>query len=766
MTVRAVLAAVALAVAALAGVLTRGTPPPLPASAPAGEFSAERAMRELSVIASRPHPTGTVAADAVRGHVVARLEELGFTVEVQDTTSLSDQYARRFGLPVVAAHVRNVIARKKGREAGPGLLLMAHYDSRELAPGASDDGYGTAAILETARALSASAPLRHDLLVLVTEGEEQGLLGARAFLAESPVAKDVGLVLNFEARGDAGAVSMFQTSEGAGGLVDVLGAAVPHVDASSLSQEVYRRMPNDTDLTPWLRAGYPGMNFANVDGFARYHQPTDSLANADRGTLQHHGSYALALTRAFANREVVAPPRGDDQVYFDAGPVFVHYAAREATTLAAFALGLFMIAAGVGLRRGRFRATGILAGTARAVLGVVAAGLLAEGVWWVVAKSTGGALAMQGARAELKTTFDAGMLALGAAVAWAVTTLRSRRADDVALGALVPWAALALASACWLRGGSYLFAWPAIAAYAAWCVRVGAPRLAHRHPVAVAVHLVAAIAAIYLFVPLALQLGVAFGCGAAPALAALGALAMSAAVPSMQTVGFRHPWLPPVVVAGGAVVAMSIAAISAPFDSAYPRPDSLLYALDEDQDRATWVSADAAPDGWTAGALREAQRTPATHLFPRSTTEMLEAPAPATKLETPRIGVLEDARSGDTRTLRLRVTLPSGTEIVGLEVAPDAHVKSASVQARTFGPEDDGWLDLAFFGPPGDGLELDLEAASSGPVTLHIVAQTRGLPTELAAPLGRRPSDGMPSVMQANPLGASDMTLVASSFEL
>jgi hypothetical protein len=221
-----------------------------------------------------------------------------------------------------------------------------------------------------------------------------------------------------------------------------------------------------------------------------------------------------------------------------------------------------------------------------------------------------------------------------------------------------------------------------------------------------------------------------------------------------------------VVLAAGAITALFVAAISTPFDSAYPRPDSLLYALDADEDRATWVSADQAPDQWTARALGGAQRTTVTHLFPRSTTEMLEAPAPATKLETPRIGILEDTRSGDTRSLRLRVTLPSGTEIVRLQVAPEAHVRSASVQGRSFGPEENGWLDLAFFGPPGDGLELDLGAASEGPVTLHIVAQTRGLPTELAAPLGRRPADRMPSVVQRNSLGASDMTLVTSSFQL
>jgi hypothetical protein len=51
-------------------------------------------------------------------------------------------------------------------------------------------------------------------------------------------------------------------------------------------------------------------------------------------------------------------------------------------------------------------------------------------------------------------------------------------------------------------------------------------------------------------------------------------------------------------------------------------------------------------------------------------------------------------------------------------------------------------------------------------VTLHIVAQTRGLPLSLIAPLGPRPPDRMPAVVQSNPLHASDMTLVASSFQL
>jgi hypothetical protein len=104
---------------------------------------------------------------------------------------------------------------------------------------------------------------------------------------------------------------------------------------------------------------------------------------------------------------------------------------------------------------------------------------------------------------------------------------------------------------------------------------------------------------------------------------------------------------------------------------------------------------------------------------------------------------------------------------VELEVPPDAHVTDASVQGKRFGAEtDDGWLDLAFFGPPPSGIELDLETASTGTLALRIIAQTRGLPPALTEPFGPRPLDRMPEVIQWNDLGASDMTLVTTSFEL
>ncbi|HEY2516161.1 MAG TPA: M20/M25/M40 family metallo-hydrolase, partial [Polyangiaceae bacterium] len=387
----------------LAAGLTSASPPrPVPSSAPPTEFSAERALAHLTVIAARPHPTGSAAAEDVRAYVSAQLRGFGFVVEEQEATAISDTAARARGAPVIAARVRNLIARRPGTSPGPGLLLLSHYDSRELAPGASDDGFGVAALLETARALAASPPLRHDVWMVFTDGEEEGLFGARAFFDESPAAKEVGLVLNFEARGDRGPTLMFETSPAAGPLVDVLAREAPHVVATSISQEVYRRMPNSTDFTIALGARVPGLNFSNIDGYERYHQVTDTVANASLGTLQHHGSYALSLARAFGDRDFPRP--GGEEVYFRLGPLFVHYSAKLALPIAALATFLLLVWARRAVRAGGATPGRIAAGTLLGV-GAIVAGLAASMVLAYIAGRANAALSVPQIRASVRITY-------------------------------------------------------------------------------------------------------------------------------------------------------------------------------------------------------------------------------------------------------------------------------------------------------------------------------------------------------------------------
>jgi hypothetical protein len=657
-------------------------------------------------------------------------------------------------MPVVAAHVRNVIARRAGTMPGPALMLMAHYDSRELAPGASDDGYGVVALLETARALAESPPMRHDVVLLFTEGEEQGLMGARAFFAESPAARGVGLVLNFEARGDGGPVVMFQTSEGAAALVDVMARAAPHVFASSLSQEVYRRMPNDTDLTVAIQAHYPAMNFANVDGFERYHQSTDTVANASAATVQHHGSYALALARAFGDAEPMVPPARGDQVYFNLGPIFVHYGTRLALPLAIGVAAIGALALIAAARRRPLRVMRIAAATGIAAMAPIAAAAVAAGVGWLAMRAGGEELARQTARDGIKAVYDGAMAAIGVAVAWAAlgaARARGTRHGEMAAGSLIVAVLLAVASAVLLPGGSFLFVWSA-----------AAMAVASLWPFVPAHALVATIT-LLIVVPLARQLGVTFGPPIAPAIAGIAALATTTAFPLLEIIAGWRRWSPPLAL-GGASLAAIVTALAWPaFDEATPRPDSLLYVVDADHASATWRSTDRAPDAWTSSVLTGASRGPAPDVFPRWKRELLSAPAPLVDVGAPDVDLISDAHDGDTRTLRLHIGVPAGTEALSLSVPPAAHVTAASVEGRRFStvPED-GWLDLVYFGPPPWGLDVTLTAPGAAPIPVHLLAQIRGLPAKVGPP-SPRPAGVMPAVSW-NELYASDMTLVTMSY--
>ncbi len=75
-----------LGVAVWAALQSRVPPAAVPASAPASEFSAERAITHLRVIAQRPHPTGTADNARVREYLLEQLRSLNLDPQVQTAT--------------------------------------------------------------------------------------------------------------------------------------------------------------------------------------------------------------------------------------------------------------------------------------------------------------------------------------------------------------------------------------------------------------------------------------------------------------------------------------------------------------------------------------------------------------------------------------------------------------------------------------------------------------------------------------------------------
>jgi len=321
--------------------LSHAPPKALDASAKKNVFSAVRAMQHLSVIAKEPHPTGSDALEELRHYLVSELENLGLTIEIQHAEVINESMHG----PRIAT-IDNIIALKKGLDPNAQkLALMAHYDSRENSLGASDDGSGIITILETLRALKSLPELNNDLVVILSDGEEKGLFGAKAFTTH-PLIEKIGLVLNFEARGSSGPVIMFETSEGNASLMSEFVKAAPYPNADSLAYAIYKKMPNNTDLTEIKKAGVPGLNFAFSGSFFDYHSMGDSPENISADSVQHAGSYALALTQHFGNLSLPVIDEGtvtENAAYFNISPrLLISYPLSWAYLFAVFPLLLLL----------------------------------------------------------------------------------------------------------------------------------------------------------------------------------------------------------------------------------------------------------------------------------------------------------------------------------------------------------------------------------------------------------------------------------------
>lgn len=311
---RSIVLALCLAVAFALAWQAERLPSPAPASAPASAFAAGRAMADVEVIAKTPHPLGSPANHAVRDHLVQRMTALGLETQVQRADTF-----RRFehgkNVFVAGGVVENVIGVLPGRDrTAQAVAIMAHYDSVPGSPGAADDAAGVAAALEVARALKTGGQPARDVILLITDGEESGLLGAQAFFTQHPMAKRIGFLINMEARGGGGRAQMFQTGSENGGTIDLFQRTAVEPAASSLTVFMYEQMPNDTDFSVSKEAGISGLNYAFIGRQFDYHSPTSTPANLDQGSLQHLGVQTLSAAREAAFAQAL-PGRAPNLVY-------------------------------------------------------------------------------------------------------------------------------------------------------------------------------------------------------------------------------------------------------------------------------------------------------------------------------------------------------------------------------------------------------------------------------------------------------------------
>lgn len=293
-------------------------PPDLASGADESGAPLDLLLEHVGRIARETHPVGSQAHALVGDYIVEQVAALGFTVETQTVP-----VAELTGEPRWAEGeaITNILTRVRGQQEGGAVLISAHYDSVPASLGAADDGAAIASMLSLLGTIE-EGMFRNDVIFMFSDGEEPCLCGARAFATGHPWAADVGMVLNFEARGTSGPSAMFETSAGNGTLVSEYAAGAVHPVTSSLYYEIYKLLPNNTDLTVYKVADIPGINFAFVDGFRNYHTERDNFANLDRNSLLHQYTNMETMMRQFANADLSALA-DNDVVFFDVLSWFV-----------------------------------------------------------------------------------------------------------------------------------------------------------------------------------------------------------------------------------------------------------------------------------------------------------------------------------------------------------------------------------------------------------------------------------------------------------
>jgi hypothetical protein len=707
------------------------------------------------------HPVGSEAHERVRERILAELREIGLEPQVEEGLGVS-RGRRRIrrprevwigASPAAIALTKNVVARIPGTEATKAILLCAHYDSVPAGPGVGDDGSGVATLLEVARALKAGPAPRRPVVLLLDDAEECGMLGAEAYVAAHRVEDEVEAVVNCDARGTDGPAYLFETSPGNADLVRLYARSVARPCATSAAYEVYKRMPNDTDLTVFKGVGLAGLNFAFIGGGRRYHTPRDDLAHLSAASLQHEGDQVLGVARALASAEFRAESDGD-LVYSDVLGLGLMRWPESWSLPASIAILLGTLA--VALADLRRSAAAVGRGALVALATVAVSALAAPGI-------------VHGIELVRREPEPWGahplpfLIAIGSAGVLAGLLVARRGSFEGAWDAI--WIALAAAGvvcAARVPGASYLFLGPCAVAVLA--------RLSRNELVATALP---ACALAILWVPLAVGLEQAIELRAPVVLGLIVGLLVAAACPARSAIARRAL---AIVLAGS--IAWSIAAPSSTADD--PARVTLAHVEEAGKECEQLVAVTGGlPLPRELGVLAPFSST-SRRVFPEIPwlPGGFTAPTSPARADAPQIEVLATRQEGGARVVDVRCSSPRGAPCLVVHVKGLRHpsreplflpVKMAgqSVKApvrsgfESIDPDDMATADVdAFlFGVPPQGADLSLRVPLDGSAEVLLLDCTSGLPPGDAKFSAARPASCAPS-------GQGDQWVVARRLEL
>ena len=634
-------------------------------TAPEVEFSTERALIPLKEISKAPHYVGTAENKRVREFLIQSLQDLGLSPETQQGYVLNERRGR-MNQPV------NIIAKIKGSEAGKALLIFSHYDSA-LTPsfGTSDAGSGVVAILESLRAYQASGKQpKNDIIILFTDAEEVGLVGAKLFVRSHPWAKNIGLALNFEARGSGGPSSMIvETNQGNKNLIKGFVEANPEFPvASSLLYSVYKMLPNDTDSTILREEGdIDGLFFAFIDDHFDYHTAGDNFERMDRNSLEHQGSYLMPLLHYFADADLEQVKSEEDYVYTNFPLLkMIAYPFSWVMPTTCIAILLFLGILFFGFRNGKLKWRSILKGSVpflSAVLGALFVGLYG---WSSLLKLYPHYQEILHGFTYNGHAYIALFVSLSLAITWFMYARLQKEitAANLFVTPLLIWLLINIFLAIYLKGAAY-FIFPFYCALCSFWLLLKQERT---NPI---LQWVLAIPAVVLFSPLIQTFPVGLGLKTIVISTVFTVLLFGLLLSFLSGYTYKKHLAQGFLVL--ALVFFGLAHHTSDFNEDRKKPNSLMYFQDLEAQKAYWLTYDTILDDWTSSYLGTEPKTAATVVTSAAKSKYnsgytFAADAPAKAIPHYQSRLIRDTLVGDQRTVTFKLIPEKKANVLRLYV--------------------------------------------------------------------------------------------------
>ncbi len=679
----------------------------------------------MKKIAALPHMLGSDNHRQVREYIVARCKALGFDTEIQDAMPVTENWGN-----LQTASIKNIIAVKKGTYNSKAVMLMAHYDSEPNTAAAADDGAGVVAILETARALQKTVPLRNDLILLFTDGEELGLMGATAFIEENPLVRNIGIVLNFEARGNSGPSNMFEVNEQNGWAINEYANAAAHPFANSLGYEVYKKLPNSTDYTIFKEAGITGLNNAFIDGFVNYHSPTDTPENLDLRSLQHHGENMLSLAKHFGNLNIKST-KAPDASYFNAvGGWFIHYPSAWNVYLILLVNILLIwylisIFKNKQTNAGEFIISAILFPSVLAIVFFAVQFLLQKIINWYPMYTH-----FHENNAYNSKWYFLAMSSVGVFFFSLIYYLVSKkiRFHSLFAGILLVATLLLDVMQYAIPSASYLLSIPLLFLLAAHIFLSGSKKFKNSRRAVTVFNVAAALPAIFILAPIIYFTFIAFGLGHnMPLVAIAGTLLTGLLLPvwndGSNTINPSLPFLASVAI----LMSLFFAHQHSSFDKEHPLQTNIRYEKDASTGKAYWVSEYAQLDKWTSQFFTN-KITEKHDWGSRLINEATSMPLPA-----PEAVMINDSMADHKRfvTIQFKATREAVVSL-NISINDSSEVSCVSINGKSFMAMRDGKKafhhNIYFGGSMPGGAAALFELPADKKLDITVSDKTIGLP--------------------------------------